>query len=170
MKPGATFQAVIQVDNLHRMELGALLWLLDPQRLGRDGTPGMMRLGMAKPLGFGSVEVRINQAETRLSTGREIAARFGALADAPSEVAGWQSLADEFEQAMRQRYGSVLTAMRNAAVGFPADQPVHYPRSRVGDAGYEWFQANNRTMHTKDQRAQALPALDETPMKPLRGY
>jgi CRISPR-associated protein (TIGR03986 family) len=165
VKPGATFQAVIQVDNLHRMELGALLWLLDPERLGRDGTPGMMRLGMGKPLGFGSVEVRVNQAETRLSTGREVAERFRTLTDAP-EAVGWQGLADEFEQAMRKRYGSVLTAMRNAAVGFPADQPVHYPRSRVGDAGYEWFEANDKAK----ERRQALPALDETPLKPLRGY
>jgi CRISPR-associated protein (TIGR03986 family) len=169
VKPGATFQAVIQVENLHPMELGALLWLLDPDRLGRDGMPGMMRLGMGKPLGFGSVEVRVDEAATRLSTGRQVADRYRTLADAP-ETTAWEHLAGDFEQEMRQGFGSVLTAIRNAAVGFPVDEPVHYPRSRSHDPGYEWFVANDRAMRAKDQRAQSLPALDETPVKRLRGY
>jgi hypothetical protein len=86
------------------------------------------------------------------------------------DVRGITLLAEEFEQAMGQRFGSVLTAIRNTAIGFPADEPVHYPRSRPGEPGYEWFVANDRAMRSKNQRAQALPALDETPVKRLRGY
>lgn len=53
--PGARFEFTVSFENLAPVELGALLWSL------HLGEQGFHRLGFAKPLGFGSVAVKVNE-------------------------------------------------------------------------------------------------------------
>lgn len=161
VKPGVAFRAVLRVDSLNNLELGALLWLLDPVRSGRDGRPGRLKLGSGKPLGFGSVEVTVDVARTRLSTGRQLAHRLRSLSSSP-ETADWSQLSEQFEEAMTRRFGGVLDAFRHAAVGFAADVDVHYPRPYQGAPGYEWFVDNEKA--SRHGKARSLPLLGGAPL------
>jgi CRISPR-associated protein (TIGR03986 family) len=144
IRPGASFRFVIQVTDLHPLELGALLWLLDPARAGEPGEPARHRLGMGKPLGFGSLELSVDPERTRLSAGDHIRARLDELRSAPPEAADWSGLATEFEEAMSERFGSVLSDVRSALAGFDTDFPVHYPRLQPRSPSYEWFKGNEQ--------------------------
>ncbi|GAA0256598.1 hypothetical protein GCM10010492_66890 [Saccharothrix mutabilis subsp. mutabilis] len=160
IRPGATFTATVEFRDLSRIELGALLWLLDPDRTGHTGRPARFRLGHAKPLGFGSIHLRATAVTA--STGTQIAHRLRTLgAQHPTTATG--ALAEEFEAAMSNNppCRALLAAYRHAAAGFPADQDVHYPRAAPGDPGYDWFVANDKA---KD-RAQSLPPLGGPPLK-----
>jgi CRISPR-associated protein (TIGR03986 family) len=144
--PGARFTFTVRFENLAAVELGALLWSLDMDQRGCH------RLGFGKPLGFGSVAVRVEQVRT-LDPGR----RYRSLRDD-----GWQEAADwreryvaRFKVALAERYGvTEFEALANvqdlrALLGEPPDGlPVHYPRSgRQPDPegkNFEWFMANNR--------------------------
>jgi CRISPR-associated protein (TIGR03986 family) len=155
VKPGAEFTFTVEFRDLHPMELGALLWLLDPRRIGEGTARGRLRLGWGKPLGFGAVELTI--LTSTVHTGKQIARGLRTLgAEQPTtEIA---ALADQFERRMSSApLKALLAAFRHAAVGYPAEQPVHYPKNAPHDAGYEWFVANEKRAAKGD--AQSLPPL-----------
>lgn len=52
VKPGVSFSFKVNFENLNKAELGALLWVLDLPQGHRH------KLGMGKPLGMGSVEIK----------------------------------------------------------------------------------------------------------------
>ena len=145
IQPEMTFTFDLLIDNLSETELGALLWLLDPDRLGAGkDRAGRMRLGLAKPYGFGVVEVRLAPERTRLATGRQITRRFADLTAEPADDQRWTTLAGAFQDRVGIALGPVIAALRAAAVGVTG--PVHYPRQRPEgqDHGYEWFVENER--------------------------
>jgi CRISPR-associated protein (TIGR03986 family) len=152
VRPGVEFTFVVQVSDLHALELGALLWLLDPVLSGKSGMRARHRLGMGKPLGFGSVELSVRADGTHLYTGEQMVARLEALADRPEPV-DWSRLAEDFEEAMSQRFDSVLAAVRTALVGFAGNHQVHYPRTGDQQPIYEWFTENEKG------KKQPLPLL-----------
>lgn len=168
---GAEFGFELVVDNLTDLELGALLWLLDPQRLGCDGHPGRHRLGMGKPYGFGVVELSLAAAGTTLARGDQIAQRLTDLKPAPADDRTWTELAERFEQAVSGSLGPVLRAVRAVAAGVGARKPIHYPRNRPQDDGYTWFVDEERV--AGDGQAQALPLLEgpatQRTLKPSEG-
>lgn len=155
IKPGVEFRAVLRIDNLNDLELGALLWLLDPSRLGTSGELGRLKLGGGKPLGFGSVELSVVGSKTRLFRGREVSARLNGFRSvvAPTD---WSQLPDAFEAAMPSWFDEVKQAIRAAAIGYPADVAVTYPRVEPGSPGYQWFEEN------EDRQAHlSLPVLGD---------
>lgn len=167
VRPGAEFAAVLRVENLNELELGALLWLLDPVRLGVAGRPGRFKLGGGKPLGFGSVEITVDWDRTALVSGRRIADRLRAF-QPDAGGADWSGLAGRFEQAMTHRFKEVITAVRNAAVGYPPGVNVHYPRPHSGANGYDWFVQNEKA-NTGLRCALPLlggPPLPKSPSRP----
>jgi CRISPR-associated protein (TIGR03986 family) len=164
---GARFRAEIDIVNLSKVELGALVFLLTLE------TGHHLRVGGGKPLGFGSIELTLEAVE--LADGIAIAGeacalipldRPGAgirysdiaqLASPDGPVAAYKRAAerahaprDDFEQI------PFIRAFRNAARGFPAASvgetlalPVHYPRVSGAPSSegknYEWFVTNERT-------------------------
>ena len=54
VQPGTTFSTDIDVSNLNKSELGALLWLLNLDQ-------GYLRIGSGGPLGFGSIKIEITK-------------------------------------------------------------------------------------------------------------
>ena len=161
---GSVFRFELDVRDLHPTELGALMWLLDPDRYGLDGTPGLHRLGWGKPFGFGSVELRAVAGETRLRTGAQEAERLRSLG-AEDTTSDPSALAGEFESAMAAQPATkkVIRAVRIAAVGYSADTAVHYPRTAPGKPCYEWFVENEAAAN--DGCAQSLPLLGGLPLK-----
>ncbi|MGH3940489.1 MAG: hypothetical protein ACRDTG_17995, partial [Pseudonocardiaceae bacterium] len=168
---GAEFGFELVVDNLTDLELGALLWLLDPQRLGRDAQPGRHRLGMGKPYGFGVVELSLAPEETTLARGDQIAERLTTLDPTPADDPEWSELAERFEQAVSVPLAPVLRAVRAAAAGVGAKKQIQYPRNGSEDDGYTWFVDEERV--AGDGQAQALPLLEgpaeQGTLKPSEG-
>lgn len=164
VKPGAAFTFDLHLTNLSPAELGALVYLLDLP----EGH--YHRFGGGKPLGFGSVSLRVGSLDLR--TGEAEAARyagFGIAADPPG--AGAAAIADAatlarlkapFETALGggSETRPHIRAFLNAARGLGDDQcPVHYPRAadkpQDGTAtqyppplakgeNFKWFQENER--------------------------
>ena len=142
LNEGAVFEFDLEFENLHPLELGALLWSL---KLGQ----GMHhRLGYGKPLGFGSVKVEIASLETL-----KPAERYGALAGD-----GWHDRMEDkdlwiamFIQAMRNIYGETFNGVLTELHTLLSDPPleaIHYPRTselptEEGE-NFKWFVGNTR--------------------------
>lgn len=60
-RAGSRFRFTVRFDRLRQWELGALLAVLEPRRLAPDGTTTQYahKLGLGRPLGLGSVAIRI---------------------------------------------------------------------------------------------------------------
>lgn len=168
LKPGATFTFTVDFENLAPLELGALLYALGLEE-------GMFhRLGYAKPLGFGSVKVRVESVQTI-----DWEARLHSI----EPEAGWQSVdgtqhKQKFLDTMRNIYGGgfdkVLDDLR-ALLGTPPELPIHYPRPTTrfdpGHPQFEWFMGNKRriekhkndavSLHLADADTQGLPLIEK---------
>jgi CRISPR-associated protein (TIGR03986 family) len=160
VKPGAKFKSRIDVVNLSKEELGALLWLLN---LPPDHHH---RLGGGKPLGFGSVSISI--AQTDLCDGAAKREEYSSLQWIESPKEGkrlcWKrndgapfpesdERIGDFKSAIAAAYDKssfdellFIKAFLNAAKGF--SKPVHYPRStkepNAAGENFKWFVENNK--------------------------
>jgi len=178
VKPGVSFTCKMDVENLSPEELGALLWLLD---LPEGHYP---RLGLGKPLGFGSVRITIDELELVSGEGRK--KQFESLM--PVELDEQERVTDEklaqkkfvvpFKAEIARNYGSTngrfedvpfIAAFLRAARGFD-DKPTHYPRvSEPPDPegkNFEWFVENEKTGNVKGLKL-CLPNLVEGRGLPL---
>jgi len=184
IEPETRFTFDLHVTNLSDVELGALLWLLTLP----DGA--CHRLGGGKPLGFGSVRMRVATAE--LARGEAWRDAWTDLDAAPREGLTQVDAAcapiQAFQQAVLDGYGPggalsfeqvpFIAAFLKSVWGHGDGKPVHYPRARQPyhqpDAtaiephpegkAYEWFVANARA-----NPPVALPNLagDPAPGLPL---
>ncbi len=158
VKPKKRFVFDLTFTNLSKVELGALLWLLD-QPPGR-----FHRLGGGKPLGFGSVRLEIGGLNAR--TGELMRDKYQNLRGAPSSaISDPKPFIDEYKEAVTDSYGAgepfdqvpFIAAFSRAMEGFSDGLPIHYPRIRQPDQladkpvpphpdglGYEWFVENER--------------------------
>ncbi len=153
VKPGMTFGFGIQVTNISAVELGALLWLLSLD----EGH--YLRLGLGKPLGFGSVRLAIESLDLR--DGRALAEDYQSLlgrgqgGDRLSEVGSesFMELVKTYQKAVLKAdkasaFDQVLfiKAFLNACRG--GKIPVHYPRKSQHPTSeskvYEWFVENEK--------------------------
>lgn len=161
--PGNRFRFTIDFENLMPVELGALLWTLE---LREGSQQGYHRLGYAKPLGFGSVRLRVVGLETL-----DLVKRYVSL-----EGTGWQDAADElsrwvgiFRQSMELVYQQSFADLPNigdllALAGEPPELPIHYPRTdrepSVEGKNFEWFVGNKRSGRNAGPRL-ALPLAEK---------
>jgi CRISPR-associated protein (TIGR03986 family) len=175
IKPGASFTFDLHVHNLSLVELGALLWLL------RLPEGNFLRLGTAKPLGFGSVRLTIDQDPdddaVDVRTGRDLRSRYSAWQPPPSPGTPIEATIKAFTDALLKAYPPsgggdfdkirFIAAFRTACRGFDDGLPTHYPRATAdGNPGppnpagesFKWFVANER-----DGARYALPDLLNDP-------
>ncbi|MCS6863531.1 MAG: TIGR03986 family CRISPR-associated RAMP protein, partial [Gemmata sp.] len=158
VKPDTKFSFDIHVTNLSNVELGALLWLLSlPDN-------HFHRFGGGKPLGFGSVRLEIDAANTHLHDGNGWKQTYSTLEDTSPIEADRNALVQAFQDAVRTSFGSpvsfenvpFIAAWLKMATGHADSLPTHYPRTRQSDQtgavpphpeglAYEWFVANDRT-------------------------
>lgn len=153
VKPETQFNFGIEVINLSSVELGALLWLLS---LPEDC---YHRLGGGKPLGFGSVQLKI--VDTDLRKGEQWREFYTSLMQIqnPDQLEAKET-AKLFEEAIEAAYGnpvSFISEFLQSVRGF--SKPIHYPRlskePNPDGKSYEWFVANEND--TRDNKALKLP-------------
>lgn len=165
VEPGVTFEVTIYLANARRTELAALLWILT---LSDDDL--VLKLGMGKPLGFGSVLVGVDWDHSTIRSTEQLREHVGRLEEGPaveSETA--RSWASAFDVALRSKAPDVYRSIIAAAHG--TELATHYPRlaAMAVEAPpqaetYQWFVANesNGEKHAlpllaPDGRAEALP-------------
>jgi CRISPR-associated protein (TIGR03986 family) len=141
LKPGATFTFTLDFENLAPLELGALLYALE-----LEGDL-VHHLGYAKPLGFGSVKVTVEDIQKI-----DWEARLQSI----EPNVGWRSTEGaQYKQAflttMQALYGDgfgEVLADLQALLGAPPALPIHYPRSseepQPDGKNYEWFMGNKK--------------------------
>jgi CRISPR-associated protein (TIGR03986 family) len=179
VNPGVRFEGEIDVVNLSKVEVGALLYLLSLP----DGC--YFRLGGGKPLGFGSA--RLTLADLDLKDGQSIKKDLLALLpespstkDAVPASERLLQFVQAYRNAMQAAYGDghdfseipLIKAFLTAAGGFADGKPVHYPRAAPADwdgrarvppnpegKNYEWFAANDRTARFDSGPRQSLDPL-----------
>lgn len=139
VKDQTEFTFSIHVKNLNRMELGALVFILSMQQ------DRFLKLGYAKPLGFGSVRLELDFEGSSVSAGQDWAGFFADLSeDAQAAKADLASLRTAFVDAHQPMSAyPYLEAFCTACQGFPADSTVRYPGTGDDD-GFAWFVANEK--------------------------
>lgn len=179
IEPGTQLETTLYVENLSRDELAALLWVIT---LGDGQEDRHHRLGMGKPLGFGSLTAQIVWEHSVLVDHAALRARYDAASpgtpeegdSAPQKTphSGSESearaLIAEFDITFRQHSPATYLSLLAAARG--TDLPVHYPRLGAGTGelapqaeSYQWFVANDRPTGKK----HALPLLTPSENVPV---
>ncbi|MFZ1597719.1 MAG: TIGR03986 family CRISPR-associated RAMP protein, partial [Anaerolineae bacterium] len=159
--PGNVFEFSIAFHNLAPVELGALLWAL---KLGDESC--FHRLGYAKPLGFGSIRLKVQTVETI-----DMGHRYENLAENARrklEPAQFDPWIGRYEKAMARCYGQPLRQLDNIRDLFSLlrdpdstlPRHIHYPRieTRPDPEGknFEWFVANKAKSTHADKAGQNL--------------
>ncbi len=162
LNPGAEFEFDVHFENLQPVELGALLWTIQLE-------PGMHhRLGFGKPLGFGSLQIKITLQITSTNT------RYLALTPLDSSPIDSKRVTDDyisqFEKAMERAYAEknerfdvfpnvmdLKTLLSNPKMAGPIR--VHYPRhERTASAegeNFKWFVGNRRRLDDSRRPVQS---------------
>jgi CRISPR-associated protein (TIGR03986 family) len=163
--PGTVFAFSLSFMNLSEVELGALLWLLS------EAVPHH-RLGLGKPLGFGSVRLTWSPEESALVDGRALTAWYADLeAVAPAARDRLPDFVEAFKRATREAYQQPsfemaphIAAFLAASHGDPGWR-VHYPRPgpTADEESFRWFVENERVSKGKKTpmagRGRSLPPL-----------
>lgn len=149
--PGTVFTAAIPFENLTPEQLGALLYICTQA--------GCLKVGAAKPLGFGSVTIEVEALEG--ANGAEIKMAFGTFGpDSPftRDIADRKdTYINAFKASISDAYGEsfarvpFIKTFEAAHAGFADGLPVHYPRpgtppnSRPYSAeNFKWFMENKK--------------------------
>jgi CRISPR-associated protein (TIGR03986 family) len=169
LKAKTEFTFEIDFENMSRLELGALIYALELEE-------GMFhRLGYAKPLGFGSVQISIEELKA-------VDWQKRLMSIVPD--AGWEPknkekvlvLKEGFLNAICNIYGKEqyhrLQSELKAILG-KQDLPIHYPRPTAQpdskQPSFEWFVGNKKRKRSKGL-PEALPlATDLNKGLPLIG-
>jgi hypothetical protein len=177
--PGTTMRFTLDVLNLHPVELAGLLACLGVDAEGKI-TPGWhLRLGFAKPLGFGSL--RTDDVRCDLRTGEEICAWLG---DWTVTAAGGPTgavtvdLRDLVAPAAPMRQAPTWLAVQRTALGIgSAAEPVAYPyvtgedgKLAAGGKTYEWFGENDRIVRGQIPEGRSLPDFAAQVLDPLPAF
>ena len=155
VKPKVTFSTVIHFDNLNGHELGALLHLLTlpPETFHR--------IGLGKPLGFGSVRVQADLDRARVGSAAHLSAGYRELSPRSAWLARDEldKILAAFEES-QDRTGGALNAWEASARGFT--HPIHYPRTTSQaqqPEGFRWFVQNEQGIkrNGRKQSGRKLP-------------
>jgi len=161
VRPGEQFRFDLHFDNLDKVELGALIWLLR-----RDGDQFFHRLGGGKPLGFGSVRLSLRTEQCRLfsQSPRYRSLNTGSAESSETVSATLRDLEKAFEDRLESDYGDrkppFVRALLKSGQGWdgPNARPIHYPRVAeegshapgehprplVNGENFKWFQENEK--------------------------
>lgn len=189
--PDTVFEFTVHFENMSDVELGALLWSLEMQEgKEKEGEKERWhhRIGMGKPLGFGSATIEITaldilnpktRYESLSISGYESLSINGNDEEKDmllSKKAAWIT---SFKQAMEERYCiqfDELDSVRDmrAMLEESPRRPVHYPRSSPKrdpqGENFKWFVWNRsgkepgprKVLALADEDTEGLPFQDES--------
>ena len=160
VKKDTHFDVDLHILNLSRTELAALLWLLSLP------TSHYLRLGLGKPLGFGSVQLEIDSSASCVADGQDWIANLREWNTNPVSIE-LSSLRSEYESKMNALNPLLLQSFLQIAKGF-GDVDVQYPPApnspnEVGQH-FKWFMANEKP-HA--QRLSLPDVSDRDPLLPI---
>jgi CRISPR-associated protein (TIGR03986 family) len=172
VKPDTEFTFSIDVVNLSKVELGALLYLLDLP------TEQYHRLGGGKPFGFGSVRLEVNKNKTNLQKGQDLREFYGSLmAVQTSEQSVWSNTIQDFKEAIATSYKKAfnqvyfIKAFEKATLGYSGS--VHYPRvtaqPRPDGESFKWFVENDAQPRGQQLALPDLVSDSGLPLQPTNG-
>jgi CRISPR-associated protein (TIGR03986 family) len=154
------FEAELFLDGVPAAELGALLWLLD------RGEKSPLRLGAAKPHGFGVLACVVDWKRTELWDGDALADGWRRLDRSDhADPADLTAMAEAFAgTAMKHPVLAEAVESYQAATRGVPKHAVHYPRETpIPEAeSYKWFVANERTPRAGVVEGWALPHVRDT--------
>ena len=150
VKPESEFTFELQVTNLSRSEIGALLWLLSlPEK-------SYHRFGGGKPLGFGSVHLSIDK--TQLLDGKGWKEFYSDINNTQqSGFVNCKELIECFEKSSIDFFDEKVTfneipyikAFLRMSTGHPDQLPTFYPRNQSqpnnDGEGFRWFTGNEKS-------------------------
>jgi len=161
VKPSCRFEFDIHVSNLSKVELGALLYLLNLPK------NHFHRFGGGKPLGFGSV--RLNILDCDLLTGETLKKKYYSWAlksESDNDHNIFEDAVAAFKNAVERAYLqsgeerfeqiSFIKAFFRSCKGFDDQLQIHYPRAtdtgRPGPSSpngesFKWFVANEKNIN-----------------------
>lgn len=130
LQKGATFEADINLHNLHPEELGGLLWALT---WGQQ-TNLRHSLGMGRPFGFGSLKIEVLQLDLRHNSDASQDKNLSSRKDQAAMTEAIRQLMQPFEQTMEATVDNwasseqikELQAMANPALGDRAAPQLRY--------------------------------------------
>jgi CRISPR-associated protein (TIGR03986 family) len=148
LEPGAKFSFTIEFENLSPVELGALLWTIELEE-------GMHhKLGLAKPLGFGSVNLSIKNEDIKCLDLKKRYNSFTNFGWGTINVQKKKQCMTLFKEGMRKKYNKPFEQLENikdlkAILSVPPSVlPTHYPRTSpkpdVSGRNFEWFTQHKR--------------------------
>jgi len=175
LKPGITFTFKVYVDNVSEQELQRLLWVLS---LG-GRTTGVrpthaFKIGMGKPVGLGSVQIKPTAVVRRVfSLQGEADIGYVLHTDArPLSTYDWRSRGDELTMlgCLTEVLDDFLTI---TDWQHSPDTLIDYPRIETPGEGesYKWFMANRSVFPATDMTPavqQELPAINDPKLKKYR--
>jgi hypothetical protein len=161
------YEFTLHFENLQVVELGALLWTLrlSDNQENDEMWQGFHRIGFGKPLGFGSVTIKLDNLHV-LDSRWYMNGKNDVVVDIEECI-------QDFKQAMEELYGKAFDQLvsiqdLNALLSEPSLDAIHYPRGSAkrnasGDKNFEWFVKNKeeKNNHTLDYAAEdnGLPYL-----------
>lgn len=138
------FRFEVQISNLSEFDLGALLWLLDLPAEHHH------RIGLGKPLGFGSVHLSVDETNTTLAKGEDWIRAYSEWGRIPQNLTAehWKDLAERSAQMIAEGNVALIHGFLRCSKGFEGI-PIGYPAVRNQSAGenFRWFIANERNDH-----------------------
>lgn len=144
LKPGATFKFTIEFENLAPVEFGALLWSIEMEN------DMFHKIGLGKPLGFGSVKLSIINISTL-----NVKERYASFSNN-----GWNAIDDlekikgifisKFRDSMKIKYSKNFNELDNImdlkVILSENASNVHYPRTseepNTEGKNFKWFVQN----------------------------
>ncbi len=148
----SVFEFDIRFDGLDAVELGALMWIIEPSEGFHH------KLGAAKPFGYGSVRLRIDPERSAVSDVDAVQRMW--KGERPSSV-DLPDFVAEYKAAFVHATGvesfeghPIIATFLLAGTG--VDGEVRYPGANK-EKGYEWFVANERPGNR-----YSLPPLGDT--------
>ena len=161
--PGTQFTFQIHISDARPVDIGALLWLLEGGKEDRA-----ISIGFGKPLGYGSVKLRLSSSE--LQTTEQLKESWLNWDKAVSDQNVVAECIQAFKEATIAAYGidsfdsAAHIAAYIAATEDPTGKlPIHYPReAQMRDPegrNFRWFTANEKIVSGQVRHGLALPDL-----------
>lgn len=151
LKKGVRFTFRVYFEQISEEDLKRLIWTLN---IGRNENSHCHKIGMGKPLGLGSVKIKVNQVKIR---------KIDLLADTISyKEVNVDYNRDELEQVIKLNTKHVQEFLKITDLG-QAPMNISYPKAvnlgdKNPDAGYQWF-VGNRSINTSATQPKVYRSL-----------
>ena len=164
IKQGSKFQFTIEFRNLNPVELGLLLWSIETLPADGSNPAEHHRLGGAKPLGFGSVSLQLDERSSRVHDSESIRLAWKQLKSPKNMPEVFGIARSEATKVLNQNssfphYLAYLSGYENEQV------KVSYPRldiTKTDPKGIlQWFQENEKRTNRKPLPS-LIPAQDNS--------